>query len=311
MYHRVAEVAQDPWSMCVSPENFSEHLQVLQRYSCMPLRQIGKRKRAAIEIAVTFDDGYADNLYNALPALERFDIPATFFITTGGIGSRREFWWDELEQLILGDSFPSQIAFSAGNSVYRWDLESAEAVGPPSDSRHCYAGGNTSSLRLYRSVYHILQNMQQEARSTAMRTIAEASAKAPQERESHRRLNWDEVAQLSRHPLAEIGAHTVTHPKLSSCNRDRQYFEIKHSKVDLEERLGRPVFSFAYPYGGADHINQTSFELAQQTGFSVACTTRQTAVRHRDNCFRLPRTCVPDLKGDEFEKLLTTALSYS
>ena len=295
--------------MCVSPKKFIEHLQVLQSYSCRPLGQIGERKRSAITIAVTFDDGYADNLSNALPALERFEIPATFFITTGGIENRREFWWDELEQLILGNSLPSQIAFPVGNSVYRWDLESAEAVGPPGDPGTWWTTGDTVSLQLYRSVYHILQAMEEEARAVAMQTIAEACAKSPQQRESHRRLNWDEVAQLSRHGLAEIGAHTVTHPKLSACNRDEQYFEIKHSKVDLEERLGRSVYSFAYPYGGADHINQASFELVRQAGFSVACTTQQTAVYSRDNCFRLPRTCVPDLNGDEFEKLLTTALS--
>ena len=50
---------------------------------------------------VTFDDGYADNLWNAKPLLERYDVPAAVFVTTGYAGQDREFWWDELETLLL------------------------------------------------------------------------------------------------------------------------------------------------------------------------------------------------------------------
>ena len=49
---------------------------------------------------VTFDDGYADNLYEALPVLQRFDIPATVFVSTDAVVQAREFWWDELERLV-------------------------------------------------------------------------------------------------------------------------------------------------------------------------------------------------------------------
>ena len=89
--------------------------------------------------------------------------------------------------------------------------------------------------------------------------------------------------QLSRHGLAEIGAHTVTHPKLSALNRACQEFEIRQSKADLEERIGRPVASFAYPYGAAAHFNQASLELVQEAGFLRACTGRKARVRTRRN----------------------------
>jgi peptidoglycan/xylan/chitin deacetylase (PgdA/CDA1 family) len=129
------------------------------------------------------------------------------------------------------------------------------------------------------------------------------------ERESHRRLNWDEVAQLSRHKLAEIGAHTVTHPKLSAFSRARQEFEITRSKADLEERIGRPVASFAYPYASAAHINQLSVELMQQAGFLRACASRKALVREEESCFAWPRIHVSNLDGNEFEELLTAAFS--
>src|SRR5256885_10469925 len=141
LYHRIATAEQDPWEMCVSPDNFREHLQVLQRYPCVRLEEIGSKTPESNRVAITFDDGYADNLYTGMPALEQFDVPATFFITTGRIDTAREFWWDELEQLILNDSGPTRIAFTIGDSIYEWNRETNEATGisqqpwwPPGDN---------------------------------------------------------------------------------------------------------------------------------------------------------------------------------
>ena len=101
----------------------------------------------------------------------------------------------------------------------------------------------------------------------------------------------------------------MTHPKLSAFSRARQEFEITQSKADLEERIGRPVASFAYPYGSAAHINQTSVELVQQAGFLRACTSRMALVREEESCFAWPRIHVPNVDGNEFEELLATAFS--
>ena len=89
----------------------------------------------------TFDDGYADNLHGAIQMLEHFDLPALFFITTGGISSGREFWWDELEQLILGEGAPSEISFAAGDLVYSWNIKRGETIGPVGDSQNSVVDG--------------------------------------------------------------------------------------------------------------------------------------------------------------------------
>ncbi len=85
LYHRVNRLQPDPWTLCVSPEHFAEQLQVVRSLSPRP--------------CLTFDDGYADNLHNALPLLEKYDVPACFFITSGAIGLRTEMWWDALDRL--------------------------------------------------------------------------------------------------------------------------------------------------------------------------------------------------------------------
>ncbi|HET9531812.1 MAG TPA: polysaccharide deacetylase family protein, partial [Blastocatellia bacterium] len=104
MYHRVAEVRSDPWSLCVTPQHFAEHMEILRRHARpISLRELtGALREGSVprrSVVVTFDDGYLDNLKNARPLLERYDIPATFFIATGYLGGEREFWWDELERM--------------------------------------------------------------------------------------------------------------------------------------------------------------------------------------------------------------------
>ena len=91
LYHRIVNLPTDPQLLAVTPQHFTEHLEILGSHAYpIPLRQLVKGlKEGDIPkrgVVVTFDDGYADNLENAKPLLERFGIPATFFISAGAIG---------------------------------------------------------------------------------------------------------------------------------------------------------------------------------------------------------------------------------
>ena len=79
-YHRVAEYSSDPWGICVTPRHFQEHLEVLRDYGCIMRLEdvVGALRKGTLPhraVGITFDDGYADNLYNAKPLLER-PLPA-------------------------------------------------------------------------------------------------------------------------------------------------------------------------------------------------------------------------------------------
>ena len=131
MYHRVAKGGVDPWSLCVSPEHFAQHLEVLRKYT-QPMRlqeflvALDSGNIARNTSVVTFDDGYADNLLNAKPLLERYNIPATVFLTTGYLGQNREFWWDELERILLRPgTLPKMLKLNIAGTAYQWDLGEA------------------------------------------------------------------------------------------------------------------------------------------------------------------------------------------
>jgi peptidoglycan/xylan/chitin deacetylase (PgdA/CDA1 family) len=290
LYHRVARIDSDPWSLCVTPEHFSEHLEVLRKHR--PIRldhlkpagwQIGDGRAS---LAITFDDGYADNLYEAKKLLERYDIPATFFIATGYIGGSREFWWDELEKIILrSERLPETLQCSIAGE------------------RHCW-NADGHRLPLYLSVYEILQPLPHEIRRDVLDQLLALSDQPSSRRESHRSLTQEEVCELAGGGLVEIGAHTATHPVLAAQPLKAQREELLQSKTWLEDLLGRPVTSFSYPYGGSRHYSSETVQAVREFGFARACTTSSHSVRRSDGQYELPRFNVTDMDGDEFEKFL-------
>ena len=103
MYHRIADSQADVWDIAVSPENLEEQLKFLKKkHSVILLKDLVKQVQnkwiKKNSVAITFDDGYADNFIIAKPLLEKYELPATFFIPSINIGQQKEFWRDELEQ---------------------------------------------------------------------------------------------------------------------------------------------------------------------------------------------------------------------
>lgn len=110
LYHRVTELESDPHHLAVSPARFKSHLDAIVRLG-VPMSlaaMLDAARRGSLRagaVAVTFDDGYADNLTSAAPLLAEAGVPATIFLSTGAIVNGREFWWDELERI---DPCPAQ-----------------------------------------------------------------------------------------------------------------------------------------------------------------------------------------------------------
>jgi peptidoglycan/xylan/chitin deacetylase (PgdA/CDA1 family) len=273
LYHRIAEVENDVWRLCVRPHHFREHLEVLRRHRTVRLDRLKPDlwwSGRGLTCAITFDDGYADNLHEAQRALKSFGIPATFFIATGYVGGAREFWWDELERLVYNSPVP---ASQEGRKVK------------------------------YLELYERLQPLTDEVRSQLLSGIRPSSQERTP-RPSHRTLHEQELAELASDDLFEIGAHTVTHPLLAAQPAEDQFSEVQESKAWLERRLERPVTSFSYPYGGTGHYNAATVHAVRAAGFARACTTTPRDFSSGASPWEIGRLNVPDVCGEEFERLL-------
>jgi peptidoglycan/xylan/chitin deacetylase (PgdA/CDA1 family) len=254
-------------------------------------------------LVVTFDDGYADNLYNARPLLERYGIPATVFVTSGHIGVPHEFWWDELDRLVLQPGrLPPRLSLQVGDNAYQWEAGAATEYSEQDYQR--YRGWDIEQeddpgprQRLYRTLYYALHQLAEGARLDAQRQIQEWAGAGADGRPTHRTMSADEVARLAEGDLVEVGAHTVCHPVLAALPEAAQRDEIRRSKADLEEILNRPVTSFAYPHGA---YTEQTLAIVRETGLTCACSSDTDAVWRDANVFRLPRVVVRNWDGEAF-----------
>jgi peptidoglycan/xylan/chitin deacetylase (PgdA/CDA1 family) len=314
-YHRVDRVETDPQLLAVSPDRFAEHLQLIrERHEPLPLAalvaavQSGDAPPGAI--SVTFDDGYADNLAEAGPLLERYDVPATVFVVSGAVDRQRPFWWDELERLLLrAGRLPSELALRVGRETLRWQLGDAADYTP--DSAALHAGWTalasydpTPRHQAYRELCTAARVLTIDAREYLIQQL-HALLEPSEPTEAHARpLTSDELVQLASTPLVEIGSHTVTHPVLASERPNRQHDEIEGSKRWLEETLGQPVSGFAYPYGASGDFNDTTASIVRAANFGYACANVPGTLDGRTDPFRIPRIVVRDWGGDELARQL-------
>jgi glycosyltransferase involved in cell wall biosynthesis/peptidoglycan/xylan/chitin deacetylase (PgdA/CDA1 family)/SAM-dependent methyltransferase len=315
LYHRITEAMSDPWSLCVTSNHFAEHLETLRRYTrIIKLAELinGLENGALPErsVVITFDDGYADNLHNAKQVLERYDAPATVFITTGYIGHGREFWWDTLEKLFLAPGrLPESLHLTINGCVFHWELGEAAYYDSTAfwSNRRWQAQNDPPTLRheLYRILWERLVPMADRERRRVLDELLAWAGVDPLVRSTHRSLSVDEICALASTEIVDIGAHSVTHPMLAALPVALQRDEVRRSKVDLEEILGRPVSWFAYPYGSSGTYTEESVGVVRQAGFAAACSGLPGSVELRTDRFQLPRVKVCDWDGDEFARRLS------
>jgi peptidoglycan/xylan/chitin deacetylase (PgdA/CDA1 family) len=315
VYHRIFDLQSDPQLLAVSPQNFADHLSILKQY-CYPMsfpqimESLEKKKFPKNGVVVTFDDGYDDNLYQAKPLLEQYGIPATVFVTTGYVGQGREFYWDELEGLLLQPGrLPETLALGVNSQSKEWDLGDTASYSGDDFERLCtwnLGAQNHPSQRqyLYQTLCEFLRPLATAAREKALDELRERAGKIPEARPTHRILSPDEVTQLADGGLIEVGAHSKTHPVLSRITEAEQWSEIIASKNYLEEALGKPVAGFSYPYGGLADYNRETVKLVQKAKFTWACANVPDLVGGRSDCWQLPRVLVRNWDGDEFLRFL-------
>lgn len=319
LYHRIAEPRIDPQLLSVTPEHFAEHLDILRRsFTPISLRQLvtGLRqgRLPAHAAVVTFDDGYVDNLVNAKPLLERHDVPATVFVATGYVDDDREFWWDEVERLLLhGRQLPEALHLTIDGRTFRWELgQAADATDGWIDRHRTWNVTNLSAdlgprQRIYASLCEVLRPLTHEARQSAFAAIRAWAREAPVARPDRRALRAEEVVRLAAGTTVEVGAHTVTHPVLSALPVQTQRDEIAQSKVRLEEILHDRVTSFSYPYGTRTDYDAATVDAVRTAGFACACANFEGLADRRTSRFELPRALIRDWNGETFTRHLREA----
>jgi peptidoglycan/xylan/chitin deacetylase (PgdA/CDA1 family) len=234
---------------------------------------------------VTFDDGYADNLYEAKPLLEKYEVPAIVFICTGALG--REFWWDELHRRIVSSTADLDgLHLQMRENRFLWEPPSLR---PEADS--------SIRMQTRHSLYHFLLTLDLPDQERAMEVVRHWSGLPPENNPANRTMNQAELLQLANDGLVELGSHTRNHPMLPRLPLERQRDEILSGKQDLEALLNRPVQGFSYPNGRA---TREAKQIVREAGFAYACTSLPDVVRPGSDLYELTRFWQEDVNGEKF-----------
>jgi peptidoglycan/xylan/chitin deacetylase (PgdA/CDA1 family) len=310
MYHRIAHSGLDPWNLCVTPEHFQQQIEVLSRdYELIRLSDVPTAEDLRGKAVITFDDGYLDNLLIAKPMLDRCEAPATVFVSTGYVGANRDYWWDELERLVLGPHrLPSLLDLGPVEEAFRFEFSKhtghfmpiAEAY---RDWKVTYDGTPPPTERhaLFLDLWRRLQASSEERRKRILDFLcawAGVDSRAHQER---RPMNAEELGRLVQEGLVEVGSHCVTHASLTAMDQEHRQKEIRGSKVELDTLLGVNTTTLAYPHGEFD---RGVLEATKDAGYECAVGTNRYRVEGFDKRYQLRRLPVPDVPGDAFGAIL-------
>jgi len=289
LYHRVFETSSDPWQLGVSPRHFAEHLKILQHnYRVLSLHDLlSSLKNARLPkrgVVLTFDDGYADNLWNAKPLLEKYEVPATVFVASGSVDNNG-FWWDELEQALLQSrKLPKSLRLNVQSRTYDWPMSNSD------QRQHAFT-----------EIHQILQPLIASDRDQVMTEIFAWADVDKMGRPDYRPLTTTELIQLAQSEFVDIGSHTLTHSLLPAMSKADQFAEIDGCRQKLSAILGNCVDTFSYPYG---IFTLETPEIVESAGFHVALTSEKNVVEMGANPFLMGRFSVGDWPGKQFKQQL-------
>lgn len=292
LYHRVTSLPQDPQLLAISQERFEQHIQHLkEHYYPMRLTELAQRIESGNiprnTVVVTFDDGYADNLTEAKPILDKYTVPATIFVASGMINSSREFWWDDLERLLLLSGVPEVLELDISHQHHKWDTSI-----------------QSERYKTYVALHRLLRPMRHGEREDILFRIAEWKGVPIEGRFTHRAMTIEQLRALRESPNIDIGAHTQTHPVLSVLSRQEQFDEIWKSKIRLEQVLEQNITTFAYPFGSRLDYNRDTIQVCKEISFDVVCANFPGQVRKGTDKFQIPRWLVRNWDISLFSKKL-------
>lgn len=283
-YHGVLETGSENYvnRNCVSREMFEKQMLWLKRkYHPLPLSQMvemikGKKTLPENAVAITFDDGFRNNFKVAFPVLQKYEIPATIFVTTDFVGTQGTKLWTERIDSIIYSATIRRLRLPIDGAEGTFDISTPENKIKSSDKIRKLLKSKSRDER----EQHILML---ERQIDGMRNFIDEME------ERYAFLHWDDMAQMIKSGLIEIGSHTCSHSILSTLSHDEVKAELLNAKIALEAQLNRPCTLFSYPNGTEKDFSRRDKNILQETGYEAAFSQIDGLNRVGEDAYALKR----------------------
>ena len=281
-YHRI--LPDDKQSILpyisVNPKQFEKHLLFLKTI----FRVISLDEAATLLekpgdlnencVVITFDDGYRDNYDYAFPVLLRQGVTASFFVTTGLIGTDKMLWPDMVRQIYYGSN-------DKKNSFLK--TRQANHNRPP----------ESVSLKIKEVKRTItgLKKLNEDEKRDWIQRVAKARGLDLGHSKGFKMMSWANLREMSDRGMI-VGSHTVNHPMLRTLAEKELDTELRQSKAQVENSIGCHVKHFAYPNGTQEDLSPLILDSVKRAGYTSAVTTMRGSNCPGTDLFSLRRTGV-------------------
>lgn len=251
-------------------------------------KRITSKSKVKRFVAFTFDDGYADNLTHALPVFEKYNAPFSIFLATGYPDHNVVLWWYLLEKLVMNNE---RISFMKDGVEIIYNTITKE------DKKDTFW-----KIRKYiveSNQDNIVQRLKTIFNDVDLFELTKKLA-----------LSWEQVKELSNHPLVTIGTHTINHLAISNLKEDRVLEEINESINIIESKINKPVEYLTYPFGTPAEANSREFNIVKKCNIKMAFTTTKGNLYKHDahHLYSLPRIDISDILRRSYTDLYFSEL---
>ncbi|MGV8936330.1 MAG: polysaccharide deacetylase family protein [Allorhizobium sp.] len=219
----------------------------------------------------TLDDGYDNNAAHALPVFERHGVPFTVFVCKGFSERSHTIWWETADALV-----------NARNAI-----ELDFGTGP----RRLKTGTPAEKIAAFCAISDAVFSTDEADAIAGLDRTALAAGVDPRALTADLVMDESALRKLCGHPLATLGAHTVSHRALSALGDSDVADEMRMSADYVETIVGERPQVLAYPYGDQRSVCARTERIAKEQGFAMVVTTAPGTLGNvdRDRLWSLPR----------------------
>lgn len=257
----------------------------------------GRRAPVRNALVLTFDDGYRNNVSEALPVLRKHGAPGAFYIATGFVETQASYWIDRLDYAL--QRAPQEARLIEANGV-TYDLRNLDRPALADGYKRLRLGVKNSvpdDAQMLAEFDRISSELERAA-GTSVKEIIDDDPYASV-------ASWSQLAAVAGEDVT-IGSHTVDHCRLTGIPEGDVARQLTVSKQQLEDKIGRRCEHFCYPNG--DHDGAVASQV-KAAGYRSAVTTDNGLNAVGDDLMTLRRYAMPT-HADAFKNLLDISGFY-
>ena len=225
-------------------------------------------------VSITFDDGYRDSLDVAIPLLERYSLPATFFLIPAFVSRESYAWWERLSWCVLTTSAPA----------LDWN------------GRTIPLGERAGRVDVVEQIAADLKTLSRTEREAAVEDLVDQLAPAATAYRDDLFLDWNQCREVVRRGF-DVGSHSYRHAILARETSAEQLDDLTRSKKQLESELDAPIEGLAYPNGEHGDFATDTFDALRSAGYTHAVTTIPGVNQDTTPPFELRRVVISPATG--------------